>query len=87
MLPIAMIFRPSNEIEKEDTSIPKKEAWYDNLMLIPNRVFGEQVLIAAGMSDKWSERSKEVPVLLLDGEGKPYHSVFIVQYTCFVINI
>ncbi|MFS8000825.1 hypothetical protein Hanom_Chr13g01183081 [Helianthus anomalus] len=77
MLPIAMIFRPSGEIEKEDTPIPKKEAWYDNLMPTPNKVFGEQVLIAAGMSDKWPERSKEVPVLLLDGEEQAlYQSAF-----------
>ncbi|KAF5772431.1 hypothetical protein HanRHA438_Chr13g0587591 [Helianthus annuus] len=34
-----------------------------------NRVFGEQVLVAAGMSDKWPQRSKDVPVLLFDGEG------------------
>ncbi|KAM0047094.1 hypothetical protein Hdeb2414_s0009g00324451 [Helianthus debilis subsp. tardiflorus] len=77
MLPIAMIFRPSGEIEKEDTPIPKKEAWYDNLMLTPNRVFGDQVLVAAGMSDKWPEGSKEVPVLLLDGEAQAlYQSAF-----------
>ncbi|KAJ0513424.1 hypothetical protein HanRHA438_Chr10g0447021 [Helianthus annuus] len=77
VIPIAMIFRPSGEIEEEDTPIPKKEAWYDSLMPTPSRVFGEQVLVAAGMSDKWSERSKEVPVLLLNGEEQAlYQSAF-----------
>ncbi|MFS8002805.1 hypothetical protein Hanom_Chr13g01206421 [Helianthus anomalus] len=63
------------EIEKEDTPIPKKEAWYDNLMPTPNRVFDEQVLVVAGMSDKWPARSKEVPVLLFNEESL-YQSAF-----------
>ncbi|MFS7945099.1 hypothetical protein Hanom_Chr06g00519981 [Helianthus anomalus] len=41
-----------------------------------NRVFGEQVLVAVGMSDKWPKRSKEVLVLLLDGEQALYQSAF-----------
>ncbi|KAF5788848.1 hypothetical protein HanRHA438_Chr09g0375481 [Helianthus annuus] len=74
---IAMVFHPSGEIKKEDTPIPKKEAWYDNLMPTPNRVFSEQVFIAAGMSDKWPERSNEVPVLLFNGEEQAlYQSAF-----------
>ncbi|MFS7945103.1 hypothetical protein Hanom_Chr06g00520041 [Helianthus anomalus] len=77
VMPIAMIFRPSGKIEKEDTPIPKKETWYDNLMPTINRVFGEQVLVAVGMSDKWPERSNEVLVLLLDGEEQAlYQSAF-----------
>ncbi|KAJ0605239.1 hypothetical protein HanHA300_Chr02g0060761 [Helianthus annuus] len=77
VMPIAMVFRSPGEIEKEDTPIPKKEAWYDNLMPTPNRVFGEQVPVAAGMSDKWPERGKEVPVLLFNGEEQAlYQSAF-----------
>ncbi|KAJ0700210.1 hypothetical protein HanOQP8_Chr10g0365121 [Helianthus annuus] len=77
VMPIAMVFRPPGEIEKEDTPIPKKEAWYDNLMPTPNRVFVEQVLIAAGMSGKWPARSKEVLVLLFNGEEQAlYQSAF-----------
>ncbi|KAM0007766.1 hypothetical protein Hdeb2414_s0011g00373941 [Helianthus debilis subsp. tardiflorus] len=67
VIPIAM-FREPNAIPKEDTPIPKKASWYDKLMATPNRVFGEQVLVADGMSDRWPEWSKEVPVLLLNGE-------------------
>ncbi|KAJ0800744.1 hypothetical protein HanPI659440_Chr03g0107101 [Helianthus annuus] len=68
VIPIAMLFREPGAIDKEDTPIPKKVAWYDKLFIIPNRVFGEQVLVAAVMSDKWPEQSREVPVLLLNGE-------------------
>ncbi|MFS7953831.1 hypothetical protein Hanom_Chr07g00623201 [Helianthus anomalus] len=44
-------------------------AWYENLMALPNRVFGEQVLVAAGMSNKWPEDCESVLVLLLGGES------------------
>ncbi|KAJ0442322.1 hypothetical protein HanIR_Chr16g0807861 [Helianthus annuus] len=66
---IAMLFCEPGVIDKEDTPIPKKAAWYDKLFATPNRAFGEQVLVLASMSDKWPERSREVPVLLLNGEG------------------
>ncbi|KAM0061335.1 hypothetical protein Hdeb2414_s0004g00134731 [Helianthus debilis subsp. tardiflorus] len=68
VIPIAMLFCEPGAIDKEDTPIPKKAAWYDKLCATPNRVFGEQVLVLANMSDKWPERSREVPVLLLNGE-------------------
>ncbi|KAM0044001.1 hypothetical protein Hdeb2414_s0010g00348021 [Helianthus debilis subsp. tardiflorus] len=46
-------------------------------MVTPNRVYGEQVLVAADMSDKWPARSKEVPILLLNGEEVAlYQSAF-----------
>ncbi|KAJ0441599.1 hypothetical protein HanIR_Chr16g0799621 [Helianthus annuus] len=70
VIPIAMEFRQPSAIPREDTPIPKKAAWYDKLMATPNRVFGMQVLVAAGMSDKWPERSKDVSTLLFNGEGK-----------------
>ncbi|KAM0044910.1 hypothetical protein Hdeb2414_s0010g00358671 [Helianthus debilis subsp. tardiflorus] len=77
VIPIAMIFREPDVIEKEDLPIPKGEDWYLRLLATPNRVFGEQGLVAAGMSDKWSARSKEVPVLLFNGEvAELYQSAF-----------
>ncbi|MFS8021026.1 hypothetical protein Hanom_Chr16g01422641 [Helianthus anomalus] len=76
-MPIAMIFRESDEILKEDLPLPKKEMWYMRLTATPNKVFGEQVLVAAGMSDRWPARSEEVPVLLLNGEVKQlYQAAF-----------
>ncbi|KAF5813714.1 hypothetical protein HanXRQr2_Chr03g0101971 [Helianthus annuus] len=64
-------------MDKEDIPIPKKVAWCDKLFATLNRVFGEQVLVAAGMSDKWPEQSREVPVLLLNGEEVAlYQSAF-----------
>ncbi|KAJ0804646.1 hypothetical protein HanPI659440_Chr02g0040471 [Helianthus annuus] len=65
---IAMLFRKSDRIEKEEFPILKAEDWYTRLMATPNRVYGEQVLVAVGMSDKWPPRSKEVPVLMFNGE-------------------
>ncbi|KAJ0845951.1 hypothetical protein HanRHA438_Chr15g0719441 [Helianthus annuus] len=64
VLPIAMPFRDWTEaIPKEDLPIPKNARWYQQLNPTPNRVFGENVLVAAKMSDRWSPNSKEVPVL------------------------
>ncbi|KAJ0702794.1 hypothetical protein HanPI659440_Chr14g0543701 [Helianthus annuus] len=77
VIPIAMLFRESDVIEKEDLPILKGEDWYLQLLATPNRVFGEQVLVAAGMSDKWPARSKEVSVLLFNGEvAELYQSAF-----------
>ncbi|MFS8006296.1 hypothetical protein Hanom_Chr14g01247551 [Helianthus anomalus] len=45
-----------------------RTAWYEKFLALPNRVFGEQVLVTAGVSDKWPEQSREVPVLLFNGE-------------------
>ncbi|MFS8006979.1 hypothetical protein Hanom_Chr14g01255581 [Helianthus anomalus] len=77
VMPIAMIFRESDEILKKDLPLLKKEMWYVCLTSTPNRVFGEQVLIVAGMSNRWHARSEEVPVLLLNGEVKQlYQAAF-----------
>ncbi|KAJ0515686.1 hypothetical protein HanRHA438_Chr11g0480401 [Helianthus annuus] len=62
-----MIFRESVKIEKEELPIPKTADWYMHLFATPNRIFGEQVLVVTGMSDKWPERSEEVPVLMFNG--------------------
>uniref|UniRef100_A0A251TAB7 Uncharacterized protein n=1 Tax=Helianthus annuus TaxID=4232 RepID=A0A251TAB7_HELAN len=70
VLPIAMPFRDWTEaIPKEDLPIPKNARWYQQLNPTPNRVFGENVLVAAKMSDRWSPNSKEVPVLKIGDQG------------------
>ncbi|MFS7929378.1 hypothetical protein Hanom_Chr04g00331841 [Helianthus anomalus] len=77
VIPIAMIFCESDGIEKEDLPIPKGEDWYLRLLATPNRVFGEQVLVAVGMSDKWLARNKEMHVLMFNGEvDELYQSAF-----------
>ncbi|MFS8027284.1 hypothetical protein Hanom_Chr16g01496891 [Helianthus anomalus] len=58
----------SDKIEKEELPIPKMADWYMHLFATPNRSFGEQVLVVAGMSDKWLEHSEEVYVLMFHGE-------------------
>ncbi|KAJ0627718.1 hypothetical protein HanHA89_Chr01g0028911 [Helianthus annuus] len=78
VLPIAMPFRDWTEaIPKEDLPIPKKAQWYQQLTPTPNRVFGENVLVAAKMSDQWSPNSREVPVLKIsDQEAQLYQAAF-----------
>ncbi|KAJ0863995.1 hypothetical protein HanPSC8_Chr12g0536541 [Helianthus annuus] len=72
-----MIFRESDTIEKEELPIPKGADWYLNLLATPNRIFGENVLVAAHMSDKWPETSEEVPVLKFeDREAHLYQAAF-----------
>ncbi|MFS7961259.1 hypothetical protein Hanom_Chr08g00712891 [Helianthus anomalus] len=47
------------------------------LTATPNRVFGENVLVAAHMSDQWPEDSNEVPVLKFqDREAHLYQAAF-----------
>ncbi|MFS7913793.1 hypothetical protein Hanom_Chr02g00145871 [Helianthus anomalus] len=72
VIPMAMQFRRMGPVPKEDMAIPHDAAWYGKLMALPNRVFGEQVLIAARMSDKWPEDSESVHVLLFDGQAGPH---------------
>ncbi|KAM0040571.1 hypothetical protein Hdeb2414_s0012g00395531 [Helianthus debilis subsp. tardiflorus] len=78
VLPIAMPFRDWTEaVLKEDLPIPKQALWYQQLTPTPNRVFGENVLVAAQMSDRWSPDSKEVPVLKIgDQEAQLYQAAF-----------
>ncbi|KAJ0888142.1 hypothetical protein HanRHA438_Chr09g0398691 [Helianthus annuus] len=73
-----MPFRDWSEpVLKEDLPIPKHERWYQQLTPTPNRVFGENVLVAARMSDQWSPDSKEVPVLKIgDQEAQLYQAAF-----------
>ncbi|KAJ0623208.1 hypothetical protein HanIR_Chr01g0029231 [Helianthus annuus] len=75
---VAMTFREWTEaIPKEDLPIPKTALWYQQLTSTPNRVFGENVLVAAKMSDQWSPSSREVPVLKLgDQEVQLYQAAF-----------
>ncbi|MFS7931557.1 hypothetical protein Hanom_Chr04g00357371 [Helianthus anomalus] len=64
-------------IDKEDLPIPKGADWYLNLKATPNRIFGENVLVAVHMSDKWPETSDEVPVLKFkDREARFYQAAF-----------
>ncbi|KAF5762585.1 hypothetical protein HanXRQr2_Chr16g0778391 [Helianthus annuus] len=53
VIPMAMIFRAPDAIEKEELPIPKGADWYLKLTATPNRIFGENVLVAAQMSDQW----------------------------------
>ncbi|KAM0019245.1 hypothetical protein Hdeb2414_s0026g00683291 [Helianthus debilis subsp. tardiflorus] len=78
VIPIAMTFRAwSESIVKEDLAIPKTEAWYRKLTATPNRVFGENVSLAAWMSDQWLPDSKEVPILMIDDrEAHLYQAAF-----------
>ncbi|KAF5789080.1 hypothetical protein HanRHA438_Chr09g0377731 [Helianthus annuus] len=78
VIPIAMIFRESDTIEKEELPIPNGADWHLNLVAKPNRIFGENVLVAAQMSDKWPETSYEVLVLKFEdrGMGTPLSSSF-----------
>ncbi|XP_021975004.1 uncharacterized protein LOC110870112 [Helianthus annuus] len=65
----------SESVLKEDLPIPKHERWYQQLTPTPNRVFGDNVLVAARMSYKWSPDSKEVPVLKIgDQEAQLYQA-------------
>ncbi|KAJ0715742.1 hypothetical protein HanPI659440_Chr13g0504851 [Helianthus annuus] len=67
VIPSAMTFRAWSEpIVKENLPIPKQENWYLMLTATPNRVFGENVLVAAEISDQWAPDSKDVPVLKFD---------------------
>ncbi|KAJ0753164.1 hypothetical protein HanPI659440_Chr09g0332661 [Helianthus annuus] len=52
VIPIAMIFRESDMIDKEELPIPKGADWYLKLSSKPNQIFGENVLVAAQMSNK-----------------------------------
>ncbi|MFS8034127.1 hypothetical protein Hanom_Chr17g01577581 [Helianthus anomalus] len=77
VIPVDMVFRQSAPIPKEDMKVLRGVALYEKLLALPNRVFGEQVLVTTGMSDKWPEQSKDVPVLLFDGqEVALYQSAF-----------
>ncbi|KAJ0567949.1 hypothetical protein HanIR_Chr06g0290631 [Helianthus annuus] len=78
VLPIAMPFRDWTEaIPKEDLPIPKTARWYQQLNPTPNRVFGENVLVGAKISDQWSPNSREVPVLKIgDQESQLYQAAF-----------
>ncbi|MFS7921136.1 hypothetical protein Hanom_Chr03g00233181 [Helianthus anomalus] len=78
VLPIAMPFRDWTEpVLKEDLPIPKQALWYQQLTPTPNRVFGENVLVAAQMSDQWPSDSEEVPVLKIgDQEAQLYQAAF-----------
>ncbi|MFS7928884.1 hypothetical protein Hanom_Chr04g00326051 [Helianthus anomalus] len=67
----------SDTIEKEELPIPKGADWYLKLTATPNRIFGENVLVVAQMSDKWPETTNEVPILKFeDREAHLYQAAF-----------
>ncbi|MFS7984002.1 hypothetical protein Hanom_Chr11g00981381 [Helianthus anomalus] len=77
VVPIAMIFYEPDTIKKEELAIPKGAEWYLKLTVTPNRIFGENVLVTAQMSDKWPEDSNEVHVLKFqDREAHLYQAAF-----------
>ncbi|MFS7915451.1 hypothetical protein Hanom_Chr02g00165481 [Helianthus anomalus] len=91
VIPIAMIFHESDTIEKEELPIPKGADWYLNLLATPNRIFGENVLVAAHMSDKWLETNDEVPVLKFENRGMlfPFLSSLVISLrliVCFLMT-
>ncbi|KAJ0754125.1 hypothetical protein HanPI659440_Chr09g0343421 [Helianthus annuus] len=47
VIPIAIIFRDSDKIEKEELPIPKTADYYVHLCATPNRIFGEQAAFPA----------------------------------------
>ncbi|KAJ0668772.1 hypothetical protein HanPI659440_Chr17g0693381 [Helianthus annuus] len=70
VIPIAMIFREPDTNEKEELPIPKGADWYLKLKATPNRIFGENVLVAAQMSEKWPGTSNEIPILKFEDKDK-----------------
>ncbi|KAJ0948340.1 hypothetical protein HanRHA438_Chr01g0026101 [Helianthus annuus] len=77
VIPIAMTFRTPEVIEKKILSVPKSAEWYRDLLALPNQYFGENTLVATGMSDRWPQDSVEVPIFLQDGVEKDlYHRAF-----------
>ncbi|MFS7900037.1 hypothetical protein Hanom_Chr10g00944811 [Helianthus anomalus] len=63
VIPITMILREPYAIKKEELAIPKGADWHLKLTATQNRVFGENVLVVAQISDKWPKDNDEVPVL------------------------
>ncbi|MFS7964005.1 hypothetical protein Hanom_Chr08g00745021 [Helianthus anomalus] len=47
-------------VPKKDIKVPKGVAWYEGLHALPKQAFNENVLVAAGMSDKWPHDSQKV---------------------------
>ncbi|KAF5806935.1 hypothetical protein HanRHA438_Chr05g0236441 [Helianthus annuus] len=80
VIPIAMIFQASYTIEKEELAIPTHADWYLKLTATPNRIFGENVLVAVQMSDKWPETSTEVPILKFEDRGMLFLQFIFLSY-------
>ncbi|KAM0061466.1 hypothetical protein Hdeb2414_s0004g00136421 [Helianthus debilis subsp. tardiflorus] len=77
VIQIAMISHEPYTINKEELPNPKEADWSLKLTATPNRIFGENVLVAVQMSDKWSKTSNEVPILKFeDREAHLYQAAF-----------
>ncbi|KAM0003669.1 hypothetical protein Hdeb2414_s0275g00854151 [Helianthus debilis subsp. tardiflorus] len=85
VIPVAMELYDPEPIPKEDLKIPKGAAWYKKLKPLPNQAFGEHMLVAAGMSDKWPSTVINVLVLLLDDQGNPFFFVVFLFYGFFYL--
>ncbi|MFS7905617.1 hypothetical protein Hanom_Chr01g00049791 [Helianthus anomalus] len=59
VIPIAMTFYTPGVIEKKTISVPKSAKWYRDLLALPNQYFGENTLVATGLSDRWPQDSVE----------------------------
>ncbi|MFS7964014.1 hypothetical protein Hanom_Chr08g00745121 [Helianthus anomalus] len=57
-----MEFREHVPVLKKDIKVPKGVAWYEGLHALPKHAFSKNVLIAAGVSDKWPHDSQKVVV-------------------------
>ncbi|KAF5781479.1 hypothetical protein HanRHA438_Chr11g0496831 [Helianthus annuus] len=75
-----MIFREPDTIDKEELPIPKGADWYLKLTATPNRIFGENVLVVAQMSDKWPETSNEVPILKFEDREAHLHQAAFLTF-------
>ncbi|KAJ0494293.1 hypothetical protein HanPI659440_Chr12g0469461 [Helianthus annuus] len=74
---VALVFYALGEIEKETLPIAKKEEWYQKMLALPNKSFGEQTLVTACMSDRWNPDSLDVPIYVQDGVGRElFHRAF-----------
>ncbi|KAJ0680397.1 hypothetical protein HanPI659440_Chr16g0623721 [Helianthus annuus] len=77
VIPMIMRFRDSMPIPKEDMNISRGAGCYEKLLVLPNQAVGEQVLVTAGMSDRWRHDSANVHVILLEGEEvELFHRAF-----------
>ncbi|MFS7956705.1 hypothetical protein Hanom_Chr07g00657651 [Helianthus anomalus] len=77
VIPITMIFREPDTIDKKEPPIPKGVDWYLKLTAMPNRIFGENVLVTAQMSDKWPETSNKVSIWKFEDRGMLYLFIYL----------
>ncbi|MFS7906655.1 hypothetical protein Hanom_Chr01g00061811 [Helianthus anomalus] len=72
---MVMKFHDMASILKEDLKIPRGTTRYEKLLALRNQAGWVQLLVAAGMSDRWPHDSTNLPVHLLE-EVALYHRAF-----------